>query len=272
MGHAWIYGRRVVEWLLTFAIGHGIILYLATVEIFPDRFIASMITTAVEAPVWAHWIMAGLFGLLCTFLLEIFLWHSSLVLRLLGGRKNTTDQAVASDTALDAPKSAVSAPLGIELGTGANYECLEHFPENGLVRRSIKIAIVNRSADDVADCNVRLIAATPPAMIGDSKASYPILFTQNFDLAAGKRKYVKIISLIESGWQIEWQKHSITIHVAVGGGWVSRGWTTLSPLPTQGNPGVLTFEAFAPGVASSQAQVKIWVDETLGRKLCAGIG
>jgi hypothetical protein len=36
-------------------------------------------------------------------------------------------------------------------------------------------------------------------MIGDSKAPYPILFTQNFDLAAGKRKYVKIISLVESG-------------------------------------------------------------------------
>jgi hypothetical protein len=171
-----------------------------------------------------------------------------------------------------ARSSTAPPPLSIELGTGSNYECVEHFPANGLVRRSIKIAIVNRSADDVADCNVRLIAATPPAMIGDSPAAYPILFTKYFDLATGKRKYVKIISLVESGWQIEWQKHSITIHVAVGGGWVSKGWTTLSPLPAQANPGVLTFEAFAPGIASSQAQVKIWVDETLGRKLCAGIG
>lgn len=139
------------------------------------------------------------------------------------------------------------------------------------MRRSIKIAIVNRSADDIAHCNVRLVAATPPAMIGNSKAQYPILFTQNFDLAVGKRKYVTIISLVESGWQIEWQKHSIIVHVAVGGGWVSREWTTLSPLPKQGDPGVLTLEAFAPGIASSRAQVKIWVDETLGRKLCARI-
>jgi hypothetical protein len=45
-----------------FALGHGIIMYLATIEIFPDRFVASMITTAVAAPDWAHWIMAGVFG------------------------------------------------------------------------------------------------------------------------------------------------------------------------------------------------------------------
>lgn len=34
-----------------------------------------MITTAVAAPIWAHWIMAGLFGLLGTFLLEYFFWN-----------------------------------------------------------------------------------------------------------------------------------------------------------------------------------------------------
>lgn len=71
----WILGRRVVEWLVIFALGHGIIMYLATIEIFPDRFVASMITTAVAAPAWAHWVMAGLFGILGTFLLERFLWN-----------------------------------------------------------------------------------------------------------------------------------------------------------------------------------------------------
>src|SRR5271157_3846402 len=74
MGSAKTYGRRLLEWLALFALGHGIILYLATIEIFPDRFVAIMITTAVAAPVWAHWIMAALFGLLGTFLLERFLW------------------------------------------------------------------------------------------------------------------------------------------------------------------------------------------------------
>jgi hypothetical protein len=69
-----MYGRKLVEWLVITALGHGIILYLATIEIFPDRVVASMITTMVAAPAWAHWIMAGLFGLLGTFLLELF-WN-----------------------------------------------------------------------------------------------------------------------------------------------------------------------------------------------------
>jgi hypothetical protein len=75
----WIYGRRLVEGLLLFAIGHGIILFLATIGIFPDRFVAAVITTATEAPVWANWLMAGAFGLLGTFILERFVWgrHSS---------------------------------------------------------------------------------------------------------------------------------------------------------------------------------------------------
>ena len=72
MGNVWIYVRRLVEGLALTIVGHGIILYLATIEIFPDRVVASMITTVVAAAAWAHWIMAGLFGLLGTFLLELF--------------------------------------------------------------------------------------------------------------------------------------------------------------------------------------------------------
>jgi hypothetical protein len=83
-----------------------------------------------------------------------------------------------------APKSVAPVRLSIEMGTGDNYQCVEHFAENGLVRRSIKISIANLSPDDISNCNVRLIAATPPAMIGDLKASYQILFTPNFDLDA----------------------------------------------------------------------------------------
>jgi hypothetical protein len=80
MHNVWIYARRLVEGLALTIVGHGIILYLATIEIFPDRFVASMITAAVSAPAWAHWIMAGLFGLICTFFLEVFFWnrHSAL--------------------------------------------------------------------------------------------------------------------------------------------------------------------------------------------------
>jgi hypothetical protein len=106
-------------------------------------------------------------------------------------------------------------------------------------------------------------------MSGDAKVDYPIFFTQNFDLYAGKMKRVEIISLVESGWQTEWQRDSIRVRVA-SGGWMG-GWVTLSPLPAQDNPAILTFEAFAPGIASSQSRVKVWVDQSLGRKLCVGI-
>jgi hypothetical protein len=216
------------------------------------------------SPSQAAWTIAGVITLTAYAALFWLVWK-----RQLAGVPVTDPLGSISRSVPDAPKST-AAPLSIELGTGNNYECIEHFPADGMVKRSIKIEIVNRSSNDIADCNVKLVAATPPLMIGDSKAPYPILFTQNFDLAAGKRKYVKIISLVESGWQVEWQKHSITFNVAVGG-WVTRRWTTLSPLPTEDNPGILTFEAFAPAIASSQTQVKIWVDETLGRKLCARI-
>jgi hypothetical protein len=85
-----IYGRRLLEWLVISALGHGIILYLATIEVFPDRVVALMITSMVAAPAWAHWIMAGLFGLLGTFLLERFLWnrHTSLTMSEAGGQSN----------------------------------------------------------------------------------------------------------------------------------------------------------------------------------------
>jgi hypothetical protein len=81
MGNAWIHGRRLVEWLVMFALGHGIILYLATIEIFPDRFVASMITTAVAAPASVHWIIAGIFGLVATVILEFF-WNRHSVVAL----------------------------------------------------------------------------------------------------------------------------------------------------------------------------------------------
>jgi hypothetical protein len=36
-----IYVRKLAEVLVISAIGHGIILCLATIEVFPDRFVAS---------------------------------------------------------------------------------------------------------------------------------------------------------------------------------------------------------------------------------------
>jgi hypothetical protein len=95
----WVYLRRLAEWLLLFAIGHGIILFLATREIFPDRFAASMIAAVTEAPVWAQWIMAGMFGLLGTTILEIFIWCLlSAPLSIVSQREVLAEPAAASDT------------------------------------------------------------------------------------------------------------------------------------------------------------------------------
>lgn len=90
MHNVWIYVRKLAEVLVISAIGHGIILYLATIEVFPERFVASMITTVVAAQAWVHWVLAGSFGLLGTFLLERFLWnrHTSLTISEAGGQSN----------------------------------------------------------------------------------------------------------------------------------------------------------------------------------------
>jgi hypothetical protein len=62
---------------------------------------------------------------------------------------------VTAGVAPDAPKSAASASLSIELGGHEDYERVEHFAINGLLRRTIKSTIVNLSADDIAGCNVK---------------------------------------------------------------------------------------------------------------------
>lgn len=187
------------------------------------------------------------------------------------GQRHAHQSATGAHTSItppDALPSSKGPALRIELGTDQNYERIEHF-ENGLIRRSVHVAVVNGSGKDIADCNIKLIATTPPAMIGKAKSAYPIFFTQNFDLAASKRKYVKIVSFAEGGAPTELERDNIFVSAAVGG--FFGGWTTISPLPTKNNPAILTFEAFAPTGQSSQTYLKVWVDETLGRKLCASI-
>jgi hypothetical protein len=182
------------------------------------------------------------------------------------GRAAGLDIAIAPSIKGDAPLSL--ARLNIAFGQDKNYVREDHF-ENGLFRRVISVAVVNNNADDIYNCNIKLTQASPQAMIGDSNAALPIFFIPNFDLSSGKGKYVEIISFVESGWQTQWQRDSVRIHAGIGG--FSGGWTTLSPLPTQDNPSILTLEVFASAIAPSQFRLKIWVDETLGRKLCASI-
>jgi hypothetical protein len=181
--------------------------------------------------------------------------------------KNDTNQgARVGDVVLDSTKLD---PLGIELGTDKNYVREEHL-ENGMLRKSIYVSIYNNGDTTAYDCNIKLIASTPVLTTGNARTKYPVFFGTNFNLVSKERAFVKLLSFAESGSTNALERDNLLISAAVGG-WVSREWTTLSPLPTQGNPGVLTLEAFARGVVSGHAQIKIWVDETLGRKLYARI-
>jgi hypothetical protein len=58
------------------------------------------------------------------------------------------------------PKYGLGNPLvSIEVGSDQNHERIEHH-ENGLLRRSIYVAVCNNSNADIHDCNIRLIAST----------------------------------------------------------------------------------------------------------------
>jgi hypothetical protein len=148
------------------------------------------------------------------------------------------------------------------------YERVEHVQETGVFRRAIHLAVVNGTNDDISDCNLRLIASTPPPMIGDFKAQYPIYFADKYDLSAGKRRFVKILSFVETGAQSEMEKTNIFISAASGG--FFGGWTVLSPLPTGDSPAILTLEAFSP-VASTEIRLVVWIEDAHGKRLRARI-
>jgi len=138
MRYAWIYGRRLLEWLFMFVIGHGILEFLATREIFPDKIVASMITAATGAPIWAHWVMAGAFGLLGTFILERFLWS----------RYSSLPHLAAP------PQQIGQDDLQIIIGSGANYERTESDNQNRIIK-SVFVGVKNQNGNTfIANCNL----------------------------------------------------------------------------------------------------------------------
>jgi len=183
------------------------------------------------SPSQAGWTIAGVITLSAYAALLWFVWK-----RQLAGVPATDHLVAISRSGHDAPKSTAN-PLSIELGTDQNHERIEHF-DNGLLRRSIYVAVCNNSDADIHDSNIRLTTATPRLKTGDADTSYPVFFVSNFDLSTLKRKYIKILSFAESGAPTTLERDSILLSAAVGG--FFGGWTTMSPLPTQDNPGILS--------------------------------
>jgi hypothetical protein len=66
------WGIRVAEAIFTAVIGHGILLWLASRNIHPDQWVASIIQRATDMRITgaAWWIIAGVFGIICTTLIE----------------------------------------------------------------------------------------------------------------------------------------------------------------------------------------------------------
>jgi hypothetical protein len=74
----------------------------------------------------------------------------------------------------------IGSPLQIEFGNDVKHERTQHFDETGIFRRTIHISVFNVSLDDIPDCNLRLIAATPRPNTGDNPTTFPAHFGVGF--------------------------------------------------------------------------------------------
>jgi hypothetical protein len=102
---------------------------------------------------------------------------------------------------------------------GARRELRPHPTHKGNwdFKESNTCVVFNEGDEDIADCNIRLIASTPVLNIGDFPATYPIFFGAHFDLAPKKRKFIEILRFAESGAMNPLERDYIFISAAVGG-------------------------------------------------------
>ena len=161
-------------------------------------------------------------------------------------RRPTSDAVKMSATVIAQRESLpqrIESPLQIEFGTGDIYERTECINETGIVRRLIYVSMFNESVDDISDCNIRLIAASPRPKTGDNLTNFPVPFGPNFDLRGNQRKFIQTVRFAENpgGNPSALERDNIIISAASGG--LSPGFTTL-PIPSEDNPATLTLEAF----------------------------
>jgi hypothetical protein len=168
---------------------------------------------------------------------------------------------IISAAEMEQPESSpqrIGSPLQIEFGNDGKYERIEPIYETGIFRRVLYVSIFNESADDIYDCNIRLIAAMPRPKTGDNP-TIPVYFAANFCLRCKQRKFVQILSFTENpGNGSTLERDNIIISIASGG--FFPGWTTI-PIPPENSHAILTLEAFGLGIASRTAHLHIWVDQ-----------
>jgi hypothetical protein len=126
-------------------------------------------------------------------------------------------------------------------------------------RRLVYVSVFNKSGNDISDCNIRLVAATPRPKTGDNPTNFPVIFRANFDLRGKQRKFIQIARFAENpGNGSTLERDNIIISAAIGG--LFQGFTTI-PIPSKDNPAILTLEAFAPSITSRMTHLRIWVIE-----------
>jgi hypothetical protein len=151
----------------------------------------------------------------------------------------------------------IGSPFQIEFGNDDKYDRTQHIGETGIFRQTIHISVFNESLDDIPDCNIKLIAATPRPNTGDSQTIFQVHFRENFDLRSKQRKFIQIVSFAENPGNASILERDNIIISAASGGFFS-GWTTI-PIPSRDSPAILTLKAFPPGIASRAANLHIWV-------------
>jgi hypothetical protein len=155
-------------------------------------------------------------------------------------------------------KAVIGSPLQIEFESNNKYERTEQ-TETGIFRRLIHVSVFNESMDDISDCNIRLIAASPRPHTGDNPTDFPVFFGANFDLRGKQRKFIQIVRFAENpGNGSILERDHIIISAAVGGFFL--GWTTI-PIPSIDIPAILTLEASAPSIASRMAHLHIYATD-----------
>jgi hypothetical protein len=211
------------------------------------------------SPTQAGWTIAGIIALTAYAMLLWFVWSRH--------RIPQVADIIQGATRFDAPDNPIESnarPLQIELGNDDKYERLQDI--NGIVRRAIHISVFNGGLDDIPDCNLKLIAATPRPNTGDNPANFPIYFSSSFDLRGKQRKFIQIVMFAENPGNASILERDNVIISAASGGYFP-GWTTV-PICPKDNPAILTLEAFAPGITPQTAHLHIWVDQ---RRLYAKI-
>jgi hypothetical protein len=247
------------RFICIYSVGHGILLWLATKGLHPDQWVARVIGYAgnVQVAEYAWFIIIGIFGLIGTIAWEllapIFKRTASSAISAAATQVHVAGTEAGFDSAL------IGSPLKIEFGNGEKYERIDHHNETGIFRRTIYISVFNESMDDISDCNIKLIAATPRPKTGASATNFPVGFRENFDLRGKQRKFIQIVRFAENPGNGSALERDNIIILAASGGFFP-GWTTI-PILSADNPAILTLEAFAPSIESRMAHLHIYVTE-----------